>query len=189
MNGMLAKLVAALNREVGACTKCELHKSRTIAVPGDGSISASILFIGEAPGEQEDLEGKPFVGSAGRLLNQLLSSIGLSRQEIYITNIVKCRPPANRQPHSKEVAACSDYLERQMKLIKPRVICPMGNVALKSFLGREISISTAHGKPVQDEEKHLIFPLYHPAAALYVAKLRTVLEDDFKKLSKLSASN
>lgn len=185
----MADLIAKLSREVQVCTKCELHKSRKFAVPGEGSINTRILFIGEAPGEQEDLQGRPFVGAAGRLLNQLLNSIGLRREEIYITNIVKCRPPANRAPHAEEVSACSSYLDRQMRLIKPRIVSPMGNVALRSFLGKDVPISKAHGQLISNGENRLIFPLYHPAAALYTAKLRKVLEDDFQKLSKLSASD
>ena len=189
MNSSVAELIEKLDHEVKICTKCDLHKSRTIAVPGDGSTNTPLLFIGEAPGKQEDLEGRPFVGAAGRLLSQLLSSVGLSREGIYITNIVKCRPPENRPPHTKEIVACSNYLERQMKLIKPKIICPMGNIALRSLLRKDTSISKAHGQPFPYAESHLIFPLYHPAAALYVAKLRTVLEEDFQKLSKLLESN
>ena len=189
MNSSVADLIAKLDREVKICIKCDLNKSRTIAVPGDGNTNTSLLFIGEAPGKQEDLEGRPFVGAAGKLLSQLLGSIELSRQDIYITNIVKCRPPENRPPHTKEIAACSNYLERQMKLINPKIICPMGNVALKSFLRNDTSISRVHGQPFSNAGSHLIFPLYHPAAALYVAKLRTVLEEDFQKVSKLLASN
>jgi DNA polymerase len=189
MKGRVAELVAQLNREIIVCRKCELHKSRKTAVPGEGSINASILFIGEAPGEQEDLQGRPFVGAAGRLLSQLLNSVGLKREDVYISNIVKCRPPANRQPYTEEVSACSSYLDRQMKLIKPGIICPMGNVALRSFLGKDVPISTAHGQPISNAENRLIFPLYHPAAALYTAKLRKVLEDDFQKLSKMSISD
>jgi DNA polymerase len=181
-----ASLMLALSREVMICTKCELHKSRKSAVPGEGSIKADILFIGEAPGEQEDLQGKPFVGAAGRLLGQLLNSIGLRREEVYITNIVKCRPPANRQPRAEEVSACSNYLERQLKLINPKIVCPMGNVALGRCIEQDIPISKAHGKTIKNAEGPLIFPLYHPAAALYTAKLRKTLEDDFKKLSKLT---
>jgi DNA polymerase len=185
MNGTAAEIIAKLNREVMVCTKCDLHNSRRNAVPGEGNINAPILFIGEAPGEQEDLQGRPFVGAAGKLLNQLLNSIGLRREEIYITNIVKCRPPANRPPRTDEVSACSTYLDRQMKLIKSRIVCPMGNVALRSFLGKDVAISTAHGKPIANSENRSIFPLYHPAAVLYTAKLRKVLEDDFQKLSKM----
>lgn len=189
MSSTAASLIAKLNREVKVCTKCELHESRKEAVPGEGSINATILFIGEAPGRAEDLQGRPFVGAAGRLLDQLLDSIRLRREEVYITNIVKCRPPANRPPHVEEVTACSSYLDKQMKLIKPKIVCPMGNVALRSLTGKDVPISRAHGQPISNAESHLIFPLYHPAAALYTAKLRSVLEDDFEKLSKLAASD
>jgi DNA polymerase len=189
MESATASIMAKLNREVKVCIKCELHKSRKEAVPGEGSINATMLFIGEAPGEQEDLQGRPFVGAAGRLLNQLLNSIGLRREDVYITNIVKCRPPANRPPHIDEVSACSSYLDRQMKLIKPKIVCPMGNVALRSFTGKDVPISRAHGQLISNAKSHLVFPLYHPAAALYTAKLRSVLESDFKELSKLAVSD
>jgi uracil-DNA glycosylase family 4 len=189
MNSAVAELIAKLDREVRECIKCDLHRGRKNAVPGEGSANASIMLVGEAPGQEEDLRGKPFVGAAGKLLNQLLKSIGFSREDIYITNIVKCRPPANRPPHVEEVSACSDYLDRQINLIKPKMICPMGNVALKTFLGKETSISKVHGQPVSTRESRAIFPLYHPAAALYTARLRSVLEDDFRKLIKLATSD
>jgi uracil-DNA glycosylase family 4 len=189
MNSAVAKLIAKVDREVKECIKCDLHKSRKNAVSGDGNIGANIMLVGEAPGQKEDLQGKPFVGAAGKLLNQLLESIGLNREDVYITNIVKCRPPANRPPRVEEVSACSDYLDRQINLIKPKMICPMGNVALKTFLGKYTSISKVHGQPVSTRESRVIFPLYHPAAALYTARLRSVLEDDFGKLIKLAASD
>jgi DNA polymerase len=189
VNSGVAELIGRIDREVRECIKCDLHKGRKNAVPGDGSINASIVLVGEAPGQEEDLQGRPFVGAAGKLLSQLLKSIGLRREDVYITNIVKCRPPANRPPRVEEVSACSDYLDRQINLIKPKMICPMGNVALKTFLGKDTSISKVHGQPVSTRESRMIFPLYHPAAALYTARLRSVLEDDFRKLSKLAASD
>lgn len=182
LSDMVLKFVEQISREVRGCTKCELHEGRKNAVPGEGNVSTKMMFIGEAPGREEDLQGRPFVGTAGKLLSQLLASINLSRQDVYITNIVKCRPPKNRPPRVGEISACSSYLERQIRLIDPKVICLMGNTALKVFLGKDISISRAHGQPARMANR-VIFPLYHPAAVLYDAKLRSVLEEDFKRVA------
>nr|MDO8099521.1 uracil-DNA glycosylase [Candidatus Njordarchaeota archaeon] len=184
MSDKVLELVEQINQEVRECTKCELHKERKNAVPGDGNVRTRIMFIGEAPGQDEDLQGRPFVGAAGKLLSQLLSSIGLRRDDVYITNIVKCRPPGNRPPRVGEISACSEYLERQIRIINPKTICPMGNVALKTFLGKDSSISKVHGQRNQSKEGRVIFPLYHPAAALYVGGLKTVLEEDFRQLKE-----
>jgi DNA polymerase len=180
----VVELIRQVDSEVKECVKCELCKTRKNAVPGEGNIRAKILLVGEAPGQEENLQGRPFVGSAGRLLSQLLSSIGLKREDIYITNIVKCRPPGNRQPRVGEMSACSEYLERQIRIISPQVICPMGNTAVKRLLGKDLSISKVHGQLSQSEKGRVIFPLYHPAAALYVGGLKAVLESDFKKLKE-----
>jgi DNA polymerase len=182
MNSAIGKVMEKLEREVRECVKCELHTGRKNAVPGEGNIRTKIMFVGEAPGQEEDLQGRPFVGSAGRLFTQLLSSVGLRREDVYITNVVKCRPPSNRPPRAREMSACSEYLERQIGIIEPRVICPMGNVALKRLLGKDSSISKVHGQPNELKEGAVIFPLYHPAAALYVGGLKAVLGEDFKKL-------
>jgi len=170
--------------EVMVCSKCRLHDTRKYAVPGEGSASTKVIFIGEAPGEQEDLQGRPFVGAAGKLLTELLESIGLRREEIYITNIVKCRPPNNRQPRRDEADACRSYLDRQIALIGARVICPMGNSAIHTLVDPEKSVTELHGIPFEVGSV-TYFPLYHPAAALYTFSLKKVMEDDFRKLGAL----
>ena len=170
--------------EVVVCTKCRLCEARKHAVPGEGSKSAEVMFVGEAPGEQEDLQGRPFVGAAGKLLTELLQSINLRRDEVYITNTVKCRPPDNRPPRKDESAACRPYLDRQTDLIGPRVICPMGNSAIRAFLDSDQSVSALHGIPFEIQSA-TYFPMYHPAAALYTFSLRKVMEEDFKKLRRL----
>ena len=170
--------------QVLVCTKCRLCETRKHAVPGEGLQSAKVMFVGEAPGEHEDLQGRPFVGSAGKLLTELLESVNLRRDEVYITNIVKCRPPNNRPPRKDESAACRPYLERQITLINPKVICPMGNSAIQAFMASEESVSAVHGIPFELGST-TYFPMYHPAAALYTASLRKVMEEDFKKLEWL----
>jgi DNA polymerase len=173
-----------VSAEVVICTKCRLSDTRTKAVPGEGSFAAKVIFVGEAPGEQEDLQGRPFVGAAGKLLTELLASIGLRREDVFITNIVKCRPPKNRPPRKDETFKCKPYLERQISLIAPYVICPMGNSAIHSLLESEQSVTELHGMPLRIGHV-TYFPMYHPAAALYTFQLRKVLEEDFKKLRAL----
>ncbi len=166
--------------KVRVCTLCPLSKSRTIAVPGDGPVDAKLMFVGEAPGAEEDKQGRPFVGAAGKHLNSLLNLIGLNREKIFITNIVKCRPPENRVPTWDERNACSPYLKGQIRIIKPHLICTLGNTALETLTGTT-SISRVHGQ-IMKKEDLLIFPLYHPAAALHNPKLKSVLESDMHKL-------
>jgi len=176
--------LAKVSSEVVACTKCPLCETRKNAVPGEGSESLKVIFVGEAPGEQEDVQGRPFVGAAGKLLTELLASVGLRREEVYITNVVKCRPPKNRPPRKDETAACRPYLDRQINLLAPLVICPMGNSAIHSLMDSDKSVTDLHGIPF--EHRHVtIFPMYHPAAALYTFQLRKVMEEDFKKLRGL----
>jgi DNA polymerase len=176
--------ISKISNEVLVCTKCRLCETRRNAVPGEGSVEGKVMFVGEAPGEQEDFQGRPFVGAAGKLLTELLASIGLRREDVYITNIVKCRPPNNRPPRKDEVASCKPYLERQFFLIAPRVICPMGNSAIHSLMESEKSVTDLHGIPFEVGDV-TYFPMYHPAAALYTFQLRKVLEEDFKKLRAL----
>jgi DNA polymerase len=173
-----------VSREVLVCSKCRLCETRKQAVPGEGSESAKVMFIGEAPGEQEDLQGRPFVGAAGKLLTDLLKSVDLRRENVYITNTVKCRPPNNRPPRKDESAACRPYLDRQVALIRPAVICPMGNSAIHALLNSEESVTALHGIPFEIQSV-TYFPMYHPAAALYTSSLRKVMEEDFKKLKSL----
>lgn len=173
-----------LDAEVKTCTKCELHKGRKNAVLGEGPADAKIMFVGEGPGQNEDEQGKPFVGSAGRLLTELLESIGLKRTDVYITNIVKCRPPNNRAPKKLEVETCNPYLAEQIRLIKPRIICPLGTPAITTILGVEYSATKSHGQLARRDGR-MIFPMYHPAAALYDASLKHILASDFGTLKTL----
>ncbi len=175
--------------EISKCEKCELHKTRKKPVPGEGSITSRIMLIGEAPGRNEDEQGKPFVGQAGKFLNQLLKEAGIRREEVYITNIIKCRPPNNRDPTEKEIKSCSPYLDKQLNIIKPKAIITLGNYAtkyiLRKFKLKEESISKIHGKKYKIN--NLIFntkimPSYHPAAALYNPNLKQTIIDDFKKI-------
>jgi DNA polymerase len=170
--------------EVVVCRKCRLAETRTKAVPGEGSSASKVVFIGEAPGGDEDLQGRPFVGAAGKLLTELLATIQLRREDIYITNIAKCRPPGNRPPRKDESAACRPYLDRQLALIHPHVICPMGNSAIHALMDKTESVTSIHGIPFEVGGV-TYFPMYHPAAALYTFQLRMVMEEDFRKLRGL----
>ncbi len=156
-----------------------LSERRTHAVPGDGAANAQIVVVGEGPGQHEDLQGLPFVGQAGKLLEQLLASIGLHRRDVYITNIVKCRPPQNRDPLPEEVTACAPYLERQLALINPALVLVLGRHALARLLPGQTSISRLHGKLIEREGRTYM-PMYHPAAALYNSLLLKTLEEDFR---------
>lgn len=165
---------------ITACTNCGLSQGRTQAVPGSGSLDADIMFIGEGPGFHEDRQGVPFVGQAGNLLNHMLSVIGLSREDVYITNMVKCRPPNNRDPLPGELEACAPYLDEQLELIDPKVIVTLGRFSFTRFFPGQ-SIGRSRGKPRKWRE-YMVFPMYHPAAALHNPGLRPVLEDDFAAL-------
>ncbi len=170
----------ALHREVERCTRCPLHIGRTHAVPGAGPVTAEIMFIGEAPGFHEDQQGIPFVGAAGKLLNQMLEKAGIARESIYITNVIKCRPPGNRDPKPEEVEACRGYLERQIEIINPKVIVTLGRYSMARAFPNE-KISRIHGQPRRVDGR-IYFPMYHPAAALHQPSLRRVVEEDFLKL-------
>ena len=172
-----------LEEAIRRCTRCRLHTTRTQAVPGDGPYDAEIMFIGEAPGYYEDKAGKPFVGAAGRYLDELLQKNGLRREDVYITNIVKCRPPRNRDPLPDEIKACEGYLDRQIELINPRVIVTLGRFAMQHFFPGA-SISRIHGQP-QWVGDRLFFPIFHPAAGLYQPRWQPLLEEDFRKLAHL----
>jgi len=175
-----------LEDEIRECRKCELWRSRKKVVPGEGSPSSGILVIGEAPGYTEDLQGRPFVGAAGRLLGELLCSIGLERGEVYVTNVVKCRPPGNREPTEEEIGACTPYLEKQLELLNPRVILLMGRIAASHVFRRFgldfPGIGKVHGKVFRVSGTLRIVPMYHPAAALYNPGMKKVLEEDFLRL-------
>ena len=166
---------------VRACTDCPLHRGRTNAVPGEGSPSAGLMFIGEGPGFHEDRQGRPFVGPAGQLLEGLLASIGTNRDEVFIANMVKCRPPENRDPHPSEIAACSKYLERQIELINPKLIVTLGRFSLGRFFPGE-SVTRARGR-LREKDGRQIFPVLHPAAALRRPELRTTMVEDFRAIA------
>ncbi len=174
-----------LHQEVRRCLKCPLAHGRTLAVPGEGPRSARVMFVGEAPGFHEDRQGRPFVGAAGNFLTELLASIGLKREEVYITNIIKCRPPGNRDPYMDEIEACSPYLDRQVELINPKVIVTLGRYSLAHWLPNA-KISQVHGKPIR-VSRRVIFPIYHPAAALHQPALKRTVEEDFRKLGAFLA--
>lgn len=177
-----------LNRDMEASCSCELKKTALRAVPGTGSASARILFVGEAPGKKEDETGEPFVGAAGKFLNEMLASIGLNRSDIYITNVVKYRPPENRDPLPEEVAACWPWLRAQIELIDPAIIVLLGRHALERFVPGK-RISSEHGqafrRTVPDLGTYVFFALYHPAAALYNGSMRETLLKDFAKIPKI----
>jgi DNA polymerase len=178
--------LAAVARNADSCTACGLSATRTQTVPGEGSPTAQIVFVGEAPGAREDQVGRPFVGASGRLLDDLLASIGLRREEVFILNTVKCRPPGNRNPLAAETAACAPFLSRQLAALQPRVIATLGTHALAVF-APSAKIAEAHGRPYAQtaEDQHgsaVLFPLYHPAAALHNGSLRPTLERDMLAL-------
>jgi uracil-DNA glycosylase len=166
---------------VGVCQKCDLHYSRKKAVPGEGRPDADIMFIGEGPGFYENEQGRPFVGAAGKFLDELLESIGLKRADVFITNIVKCRPPNNRDPRPEEIEACSgDYLEQQIQAINPKVIVTLGRFSMARFLP-DVKISNVHGHPMWIKGR-LVVPMFHPAAALHQPSLKPALIADFANL-------
>lgn len=177
-------LLQEVAEEVAICQRCDLGITRTLTVPGEGPPEARLMFIGEGPGEQEDRTGRPFVGAAGRLLNQLLLRAGLRRPEVFITNVVKCRPPGNRVPTPDEATACRPYLETQIALINPRIICLLGRAAAQTMLAAPVSISKIHGVP-HEQDGIIYVPLYHPAAALHQPGLQPVLVEDRERLRDL----
>lgn len=172
------------------CTKCSLADGRTQVVVGNGDADADIMFVGEAPGYHEDRQGVPFVGAAGQLLDRLLGEISLSRSEVFVANVLKCRPPGNRDPQPAEISSCEPHLFRQVSLIQPKVICTLGNFATKLLSGRADGITNVHGHelPIQVAGLQvLLFPLFHPAAALRTPSLEQALRDDFAKIPGLAA--
>ncbi len=177
--------LAQLYEEINACQDCELAKHRTKVVPGEGADDASLLFIGEAPGWHEDQQGRPFVGPAGQFLEQLLTSIGLRREEVYIANVVKCRPPQNREPLPAEIQACRKWLDRQIEIVQPQMIITLGRFSLARYFPNE-SISKIHGKP-RKVKGVICYPMYHPAAALHQGSLRRTIEMDMLKIPQILA--
>ena len=174
-------------RAVRQCADCPLHQGRANAVPGEGDPAAELMFIGEGPGYHEDRQGRPFVGPAGQLLDGLLASIGAHRGAVFIANMVKCRPPQNRDPEPPEIAACAKYLDRQIELVNPRLIVTLGRFSLSRFFPGE-SVTRARGKPRRAKDGRLIFPVLHPAAALRRPELRKTMVDDFRAIAKILES-
>jgi uracil-DNA glycosylase len=179
-----------LYKEVKACEKCPLHETRDKAVFGAGDADAEVMFVGEAPGAEEDRQGLPFVGRAGGLLNQMLEGIGMAREDVFIANVLKSRPPGNRDPQPGEIEACKPYLFEQVRLIEPRVVCTLGNFATKLLSGNPAGITRVRGTPQVHElggRAVFLLPLFHPAAALRTPAVKETLRGDFELLPKLLA--
>jgi uracil-DNA glycosylase len=173
---------------VSGCTRCRLAQGRTQVVFGMGNSKADLMFVGEAPGFHEDKQGLPFVGQAGKLLEKLLAGIGLIRSDVYVANVLKCRPPGNRDPQPDEIEACESHLFKQIELIEPTIVATLGNFATKLLSGRPLGITRVHGQEQETTiggRKVLLYPLYHPAAALYTPAMLKVLESDFARLPEL----
>jgi uracil-DNA glycosylase family 4 len=180
------EVLKEIAEETAMCTRCELFHSRKHAVPGEGPVNAEIMFIGEGPGFHENEQGRPFVGAAGKFLEELLNKIDMKREQVYITNVVKCRPPGNRDPRPEEVSVCtSTFLDRQIQVINPKVIVTLGRYSMGLFL-TNAKISEIHGQALQIKGR-LIVPMYHPAAALHQASLKPAIERDFATLPELIA--
>lgn len=177
--------LSELCQEIAVCQRCDLARDRTKAVPGEGSESAEIMFIGEAPGWHEDKQGRPFVGSAGQFLDKLLDSIDLRREQVYITNVIKSRPPGNRDPLPTEIAACRSWLDRQIELIRPKMIVTLGRYSMAMFFPGK-SIGKIHGT-AQKQDNIIYYAMYHPAAALHQQRLRQTIEADMHKIPTLLA--
>jgi uracil-DNA glycosylase family 4 len=174
--------------ETAACTRCRLAQGRTQVVFGVGNPDADLMFVGEAPGFHEDKQGYPFVGSAGKLLDKLLEGIGLTRRDVYIANVIKCRPPGNRDPMPDEIEACEGHLFRQVELIEPKLIATLGNFATKLLSGKSYGITRVHGRPQEATlggRRVTLYPIYHPAAALYTPAMLKTLEEDFARIPGL----
>ena len=179
-----------LRREADACQRCPLAATRTRVVFGEGDPHSDLMFVGEAPGYHEDQQGRPFVGQAGKLLEQLLGTIGLTREQVYIANVLKSRPPNNRDPRPEEIAACQPYLLRQVELIAPRVVCTLGNFATKLLSGSQTGITRVHGIPQRTSigsRQLYLYPIFHPAAALYTPAMLETLKQDFLRLPEVLA--
>lgn len=177
-----------LSKRIMECRECTLYNSRTHVVIGEGGFKKRILLIGEAPGFHEDLQGKPFVGNAGKVLDEMLEMVGLSREDVFITNVVKCRPPGNRRPTSEEIRKCSKFLEEQISLLKPKIIVTLGDVAtsfiFKRHGMRSAKISEVHGRQFK-VNNFIIIPMFHPAAALHDPKKRWKMVEDWRKMRQI----
>jgi uracil-DNA glycosylase len=178
----------AYRDQVAGCTRCALAAGRTQVVFGSGDPGADLMFVGEAPGFHEDKQGVPFVGAAGKLLDQLLAGIGLARADVYVANVLKCRPPGNRDPMPDEIEACEGHLWKQIALIQPRVVATLGNFATKLLSGRPTGITRVHGQEQETTlggRRVLLYPIYHPAAALYTPRMLDLLKSDFARIPEL----
>jgi len=183
-----ASALRAYADETAGCTRCPLAEGRTQVVFGVGNPDADLMFVGEAPGFHEDQQGIPFVGQAGKLLDRLLGGIGLQRSDIYIANVLMCRPPQNRDPQPDEISACEPHLFRKIELIQPKLVATLGNFATKLLSGKPLGITRVHGQeqPVTlGTSRVVLYPLYHPAAALYTPSMLKVLEEDFARIPEL----
>ena len=178
------QVLEAIGAEVRACTACRLCEQRTKAVPGEGAIKSGIMFIGEGPGFNEDRQGRPFVGQAGKLLEEMLAAVGLRREQVFITNVVKCRPPGNRDPQPDEIAACNDYLDRQLAAIDPRIVVTLGRYSLARFFPGA-KISAVHGEPKYADGRAYV-PFYHPAAGLRTPAIKQMLFEDISRLPAIA---
>ncbi len=182
------ELLRKLEAEALNCRRCGLHLGRKKVVFGSGSPNPKLVMVGEAPGVNEDLQGLPFVGAAGKFLDSLLESIGLHRSEVYITNTIKCRPPGNRTPSPEEIEACRPFLEKQMKILMPKLVVALGRTAATTLLGKGVNITSEHGRFIGCKfggTSFRLFLTYHPAAALYSARNRSKLQEDFSKLGEI----
>ncbi len=177
--------LSELYQEIAHCQRCEIARDRTQAVPGEGAEDADIVFIGEAPGWHEDQQGRPFVGPAGQFLNELLASINLGRQQVYITNVIKTRPPANRDPLPQEILNCRSWLDRQIELIRPKIIVTLGRYSMALFFPGT-SIGRIHGT-AEKRDGIIYYAMYHPAAALHQQSLRQTIQADMRKIPELLA--
>lgn len=188
--GRLAELERYHREEVAVCVRCALSEGRTNVVVGSGNPDADLMFVGEAPGYHEDQQGIPFVGQAGKLLTRMLEGIGIQRDDVFIANVLKCRPPDNRDPRPDEIAACEPHLFRQVRLIRPLLLCTLGNFATRLLSGRPDGISRVHGCELPlmvGGRRVLLYPLFHPAAALYARATMGTLEEDFARIPELLA--
>jgi DNA polymerase len=179
----ITKILCGID-DVLICPRCDLALSRTNVVVGDGPAEAKVMLIGEAPGKNEDRQGKPFVGSAGKILDSLLEKGDVDRGKVYITNVVKCRPPGNRPPKADEIEACSVYLKKQHEVIAPEIVVLLGKTAAEAYLARKVSMGEEHGKPFEHAGRTVVIT-YHPASVIYNRKLWDAIEGDFKSVSKL----
>ena len=178
------QILEEIGAEVRQCTACRLCENRTKAVPGEGALKSGIMFIGEGPGFHEDRQGRPFVGPAGKLLEEMLAAVGLHREQVFITNVVKCRPPGNRDPQPDEIAACNGYLDRQLAAIDPRIVVTLGRYSLARFFPGA-KISAVHGEPKFADGRAYV-PFYHPAAGLRTPAIKQMLFEDVQKLPAIA---